>query len=100
MKSTLLVRDDEGMGVNGSRGMGRRSCDQPDRYAGKDGCKNCREQNGLWPVHPINLLEVFEIQKAGPAIFAVDQLKNDLHGTNSVVDHTATIAALCFRSIS
>src|SRR5579859_555396 len=38
--------------------------------------------------------------EAGPAIFAIDQAKNDAHGTNSVVDYPRRIAALCFRPIS
>jgi hypothetical protein len=100
MKSTqLLVRDGEG-GVNGSRGMRRGSRDEPDRYAGKDGGYKRREQNRIWPVHLINLLKVFEIQEAGPAVFAVDQAKNDLHRTNSVVDYAIILAALCFRRTS
>jgi hypothetical protein len=51
-------------------------------------------------VHLIQLLEVFEILEAGPAVFAIDQAKNDLHGTNSVVDCPIRIAVLCFRSVS
>ena len=51
-------------------------------------------------MHLIDLLEVFETQEAGPAVFAIDQAKNDLHGTNSVVDYATKIAALCFRPIS
>jgi hypothetical protein len=44
MKSKqLLVRDKEEMGVNGSRGMRRGSCDQPNRYAGKNGGSERRE---------------------------------------------------------
>jgi hypothetical protein len=88
------------MGVNGSGGVRRRPSDQPDRYSSKDGRKKRREQNCLWPVHRIDLLEVFEIQDAGPAVFAIDQAKNDLHGTNSVVDYATKIAALCFRLVS
>ena len=88
------------MGVNGSRGMRRGSRDEPDRYAGKDGGYKRREQNRIWPVHLINLLKVFEIQEAGPAVFAVDQAKNDLHRTNSVVDYATILAALCFRRTS
>jgi hypothetical protein len=51
-------------------------------------------------VHLIGQLEVFEMLEASPAIFAIDQVKNDCHGTNSIVDYLAKIAALCFRRIS
>jgi hypothetical protein len=51
-------------------------------------------------VHLIQLLEVSEILEASPAVLAIDQAKNDLHGTNSVVDYATKIAVLCFRPIS
>ncbi|HET7889073.1 MAG TPA: hypothetical protein VFL62_22830 [Bradyrhizobium sp.] len=51
-------------------------------------------------MHLVDLLEVFEILEASPAIFAVDQAKDDVHRTNSVVDYGIRIAALCFRPIS
>jgi hypothetical protein len=40
----------------------------------------------LLPAHRIKPLEVFETQKAGPAVFAIDEMKNACHGINSVVD--------------
>jgi hypothetical protein len=51
---------------------------------------------GIWST----CLEISELQQAGPAIFAIDQAKNDGHGINSVVDYPTRIAALCFKPIS
>ena len=53
----LFGRDNERVGVEGSRGNLGRPCDEPDRYSGKDGRKKRREENGLWPRHLIDLLK-------------------------------------------
>jgi hypothetical protein len=52
----LFGRDNERVGVEGPRGNLRRPCDEPDRYSGENGGKKRREENGLWPRHPIDLL--------------------------------------------
>jgi len=52
------------------------------------------------PVHRINLLEILEIKETGAAIFAINQVKYDVHRTNSVVDYATRIAVLCFTPIS
>jgi hypothetical protein len=96
----LLGRDHERMGVDGSRGKRRRSCDQPDRNSGKSGGEKGREENRIWPVHRIDLLEIFEMLEASPAIFEINQTKNERHGINSIVDYATKIAGLCFKSIS
>ena len=80
MNSTQLFgRDHERVGVDGSHRMRRWACDEPDRYAGKDGRKKCREQDRPWPVHVVDRSEVFEMLQAGPAIFAINKLKNARH---------------------
>lgn len=96
----LFGRDHKLVGVDGSRGKWRRSCDEPDRNSGKDGGEKRRQYNRLWPVHRIDLLEMFEMLEAGPAIFEINQAKHECHGINSLVDYATTIAALCFRPVS
>jgi hypothetical protein len=38
------------------------------------------------------------VQEAGPAIFAIDEAKNECHGTNSIVDCMTKTAALVLRA--
>ena len=45
-------------------------------------------------------LQVPDVQEAGPAIFAIDEAKNECHGINSVVDRMITMQPLCCGPIS
>jgi hypothetical protein len=38
------------------------------------------------------------VQEAGPAIFAIDEAKNECHGTNSIVDCMTETAALVLQA--
>jgi hypothetical protein len=51
-------------------------------------------RRGIWQ----DCLQVPDVQEAGPAIFAIDEAKNECHGINSVVDRVAKTAALVLRA--
>src|ERR1700728_5253403 len=51
---------------------------------------------GIW----WDRLQVPDVQEAGPAIFAIDEAKNECHGINSVVDRMTTMQPLCCGPIS
>jgi hypothetical protein len=46
---------------------------------------------GIW----WDRLQVPDVQEAGPAIFAIDEAKNECHGINSVVDRMSKDCSRC-----
>src|SRR5271163_4438242 len=53
-------------------------------------------RRGIW----WHRLQVPDVQEAGPAIFAIDEAKNECHGINSIVDRMTTVQPLCCGPIS
>jgi hypothetical protein len=53
-------------------------------------------RRGIW----WERLQVPDVQETGPAIFAIDEAKNECHGINSIVDRTTTMQPLCCGPIS
>src|SRR5580692_983401 len=49
---------------------------------------------GIW----WDRLQVPDVQEAGPAIFAIDEAKNECHGINSVVDRMSKTAAVVLQA--
>jgi hypothetical protein len=80
--------------------MRRRPRDQPNSYPSKDGREKRGNRNRFLLMHQGTPLEIPAMHQAGPAIFAIDEAKNECHGTNSVVDCMTKIAPVCFVRIS
>jgi len=51
-------------------------------------------RRGIW----WDRLQVPDVQETGPAIFAIDEAKNECHGTNSIVDCMTKTAALALQA--
>jgi hypothetical protein len=96
----LLDRNSELAGVNRLWRMRRRACDQPNGNSRAHGGNNRRDRNWFLPAHRTRPLKIPVVRQAGPAIFPIDEAKDQGHGTNSVVDCMKRIAALCFMPIS
>jgi hypothetical protein len=77
-----------------------RASDEPNDNSGADGCKEGLDRNRFLPRHWVRPLEIPAVLQAGPAIFPINEAKDQGHGTNSVVDRQQKIAALCFAPIS
>src|ERR1700744_1480619 len=96
----LFDRNSKLAGVNGFWRMRRGGGDKLDGDSGADGGNNRRDRNWFLPAHRTGPLEISVVRQAGPAIFPIDEAKDQGHGTSSVVDHMSRIAALCFAPIS
>jgi hypothetical protein len=80
--------------------MRRRPRDEPYRNAGKNRREERVDRDGFLLRHRAKPLEVPVVLQAGPAIFPIDEAKDQGHGINSFVDCTTMIAALYFAPIS
>jgi hypothetical protein len=88
------------MGVNRFWRTRRRPGDKPNGYARKNGRNKSWDRYRFLPTQLVTPLQVPEVHQAGPAIFAIDELKDRCHGINSVVDHGLTLPRQCFRRVS
>jgi hypothetical protein len=77
-----------------------RSRNEPNGHSGQNGREKRRDRNRSLPGHRIRALEKPVVQPEGPAVFPIDEAKDQCHGINSFVDYRRRIAALCFTSIS